>query len=128
MIFLHLLNTQQKFKARMQNISIKSKSLSNLVRNLIHMPNILQPNSMTQILPQSTNVEEQLASSSDKATTSVQLKHLLPKTMPCELKRKSQFLKNPDPTHNVLSTLTTKSVVPVDADPISTGMQTRPPP
>jgi len=47
--------------------------------------------------------------------------HCVPK---CEL----QFLNNPDPTHNFLSTPTTKSVMPVNTDPISMGVQSRPPP
>jgi len=42
-----------------------------------HAPQTLQPNSVTQIHPQSTNVEEQLAKLSDKVTPSVQTKHSL---------------------------------------------------
>jgi len=33
-----------------------------------------------------------------------------------------KFLNNPDPTHNFLSTPTTKSTVPVDTDHVSIGM------
>jgi len=39
-----------------------------------------------------------------------------------------QFLSNPDPTLNFLSTLTTKSTVSVDTDHDSTGVQSRSPP
>jgi len=46
----------------------------------------------------------------------------------CVPKRELQFLNNPDPTHNFLSTLTTKSAVPVDTDNISTCVWSRPPP
>jgi len=37
----------------------QANGLSNLVKNLMHAPNILQPNSMTQTHHQSTNAEEQ---------------------------------------------------------------------
>jgi len=87
---VHIGNTQQKF-----NTSMKSKSLSNLATNQIHMPNTLQPNSMMQILPQSNNVEEQPASSCGRATQSVQSKPSLPKTTSCVPKRELQFLSNP---------------------------------
>jgi len=98
--------------------SMKPKSLSNLARNLIHRANTLQPNSMTQIHPQSTKVEKQPAASSGNTTQSVWSKGSLPKTAPCVLKREFQFLNNPDPTHNFLSTLTMKSTVLVDTRPV----------
>jgi len=37
-------------------------------------------------------------------------------------KKDLKFLNNPDPTHNFLSTPTTKSTVPVDTDHVSIGM------
>jgi len=40
----------------------------------------------------------------------------------------TQHQNNPDPTHNFLSTPTTKSTVPADTDHIPIGMQSRPPP
>jgi len=46
----------------------------------------------------------------------------LPKTAPCVSKRDLQFQNNPDPTHNFLSTPTTKSAVPADTDHVSTGL------
>jgi len=42
----------------------------------------------------------------------------------CDLKCSN----NPDPSHNFLSTPTTKSAVPVDTDHVSMGVQSRPPP
>ena len=47
-------------KSECNNISMKPKSLSNLAKNWTHATNALQPNSMTQIHPQSTNVKEKL--------------------------------------------------------------------
>jgi len=97
-------------------------------QNATMRPNILQPNSMAQIQPQSTNVEEQPASSSDKANQSaVWSKHLLPKTVPCVLKKELQFSNNPDPTHNFLSTPTIKSMVPTGINQVFINVQSRPP-
>jgi len=39
-----------------------------------------------------------------------------------------KFVNNPDPTHNFLSTPTTKSAVPVETGHVSIGMQSRPHP
>jgi len=61
-------------------------------------------------------------------TQSVWSKRLLPKSVRCVLKRESQFLNNPDPTPNFLSTPTMKSAVFVHTDHVSTGMQSRPAP
>jgi len=74
--------------------------------NLTHVLNTLQPNSMMQIHPQLTNVEEWLTSSFGKARQPNQCKskHLLPKTMPFVLKKELQFLNNPDPSHAFSST------------------------
>jgi len=121
-------NTQQKFKARVQQHFNGVQSLSNFPRNRIHATNTLQLNSMTQTHPQSTNVKEWLASSSGKATQSVKSKLLLPKTEPCVPRRELQFLNNQDPTHNFLWTLTTKSRVSADTCHIFTDMQSRPSP
>jgi len=123
-------NTQQKFKNRMQQHFNEVQKLlwSNSARNQTHTPNILQLNSMTPIRPQPTKVEEQPAASSGKAIQSVLSKLSLPKTVPCVLKKDLTFSNNPDPTHNFLSTPTTKSTVPVDTDRVSTGVQSRPPP
>jgi len=90
------------------------------------MLNMLQPK--IHIISQSTNVEEQIASSSDKAAPSVQSKHLPAKTVPCVPKKELQFSNTPNPTHIFLSTLTTKSTVRVDTDPVSISLQSRPSP
>jgi len=103
-------------KSECNNISMKSKRLSNLVRNQIHAPNILQLNSVKSFHPQSTNVEEWPAASSDKATPSACSKLLLPNAAPFVPKSELQLSNNLDPTHNFLSTPTTKSAVPADTD------------
>jgi len=115
-------------KTECNNISMKSKSLSNLARNRICTTNTLQPDSMVQIHPQSTNTEELPAESSSKATQSVRPQLLLPKTAPCLPKRELQFSNNPDSTHNVSSTQITKSMAPADTDHVSIGVWSRPPP
>jgi len=48
---------------------------------------------------------------------------LPPKTVPCVPKRELQFLNNPNPTHNILSTPTT-----ADKEHVPMGMQSRPAP
>jgi len=76
-----------------------SKDWSNMTKIQTCTLNILQHNSMMQILPQPTNMKEQPAASSGKETQSVRSKHLQPKTMPCMLKKELQFLNHQDPTH-----------------------------
>jgi len=57
---VHIGNTQQKFKARMQQHFNEVQKLVKLGKKLDShcAPNILQPNFMTQFHPKSTNVEE----------------------------------------------------------------------
>jgi len=104
----------------MQQHFNKAKKLVKLGEKLDSCTKHFQPNCVTHVDPQSTNVEEQPAALCDNATQSVQSKVSPPKTAPCVPKRELQFLDSPDPT--------TKHVVPADTDHVSMGMQSRPPP
>ena len=77
---------------------------------------------MMSICPQPFNMEEQPAASSGKAIQMMQSKLVLPKTVVCVPKKDVQFWNNPDPTHNFLSTSSTKSMVNVETRFISTCM------
>jgi len=108
-------NTQQKFKARMQQ----------QVQKLVKLGEKLDSHAKhfaTQFRPRQTNLGEQPAASSGKATQTAQSKLLLPKTVHCVLWRELKFLNSPDQTHNFLSAPTTKPVVPVGTCHVSTGM------
>ena len=119
---VHIENTQQNFTARMQQhfneaqqlvkLGEKSDSHAKHFATQFHNAN-----------PSPANQRGGTTSaSSDNATKSVQSKLLPPKTAPCVPKRELQFFNNPDPTHNFLSTPTTKWTAPADTDHDSTRM------
>jgi len=110
-------NKQTKNVATMHTTKLVSG-----MNSFVHVPNTLQLHSTTQIQPQQTKTQEQPASSSGKATPSVQSKLLLPKTVPCVQMGESQFSNNQDPIHNFSSSLMTQSAMRADTDHIFRAM------
>jgi len=99
------------------------KRSSTLARNRTLVPNTFHTipfcKSITNEPTWRNNLPHHLARQPNQCGQNIRCQKPCPCSVP---KRKMQFSNNPNPTHNFMSTLTMKSVVPVDTDPISMGM------